>query len=468
MFEQQWKWAGAALIAASFGAMPLWAANRQPAEQPPSSFTSPQYVDSKGCIFIRAGSGGAVTWIPRMNRGREQVCGASPSLAGRSTTTASAATVRTPTANTNYGTSATEVRMLPPRITYRPETTPSPQNAAPQVAPQVIVTNGNRSPAGSGVILTGGQQQQRYVTSAPAPTTRYGATAPVRVASGGQGPVGGCGASAISSQYMNPTRRADVRCGPQAVHPADAWRAGGAGRMAVSGSARGSTYGAPFEAVNANPNVPQGYRAAWDDGRLNPNRGPQGYGASSGGDRVLMWTSTAPFRLIDVSTGQDVTAQYPQIAPPSSVRGAGGRYASGWGQTGLSNSYTSTMSSRGAVAQSESRARVTAASVGQSGAGAGRAVSRSIAGQPDPRGVPVAVGVGHRFVQVGAYTNPARAQQALQVLSGLGLPVARSMATRDGQAAQKVLAGPFNSAQALGEALYRARQAGFSGAITQR
>jgi hypothetical protein len=51
-----------------------------PAEFPPASFRSDQYVDSRGCVFIRAGISGNVTWVPRVNRGRKQLCGYTPSL----------------------------------------------------------------------------------------------------------------------------------------------------------------------------------------------------------------------------------------------------------------------------------------------------------------------------------------------------------------------------------------------------
>lgn len=46
-----------------------------PAEMPPESFAGQQYVDSRGCLFVRAGSGGETLWVPRVSRGGEPICG---------------------------------------------------------------------------------------------------------------------------------------------------------------------------------------------------------------------------------------------------------------------------------------------------------------------------------------------------------------------------------------------------------
>ncbi|MDO5603520.1 MAG: hypothetical protein Q4G25_00020 [Paracoccus sp. (in: a-proteobacteria)] len=50
----------------------VWAG---PAELPPPDFTSAQYIDSKGCVFLRQGRG----WTARLDAGGAPVCGFPPS-----------------------------------------------------------------------------------------------------------------------------------------------------------------------------------------------------------------------------------------------------------------------------------------------------------------------------------------------------------------------------------------------------
>lgn len=51
-----------------------------PAEVPPETFTQKQYVDSRGCVYVRAGYNGKSTWVPRVTASRLQMCGFDPTF----------------------------------------------------------------------------------------------------------------------------------------------------------------------------------------------------------------------------------------------------------------------------------------------------------------------------------------------------------------------------------------------------
>lgn len=454
------------------------ARNTGPAETPPASFKGNQYVDSKGCVYIRAGVDGNVSWVPRVSRSRKVVCGLSPSL-GASAGTAVAAAPK-PAAPVVIG--ANSVSPKSPAAVAAPAVRAAPRTVASVLAPKPVQTVASKpaprvvarpqvqrvnipQPAGvaapqrpvqSARVQAPAVQrvQPRVIRVAPQTAT----TQPRRVAV--QPRVAGSqtcrGASAISQQYIG-RAGLPVRCGPQA----------GSLVTTRAGNVKSGTFRSPNGQVmaNVNPNArvvprhvyeqqqaarvttptPQGYRKAWTDDRLNPNRANQTLAGKAQTD--LVWSQTVPRRLIVRSTGRDVTRSFPGLLYPYTSQAEQAQALRNGAQI-----QRRVISSKGTAAPRKQVATKQRA-------------TRVVKQAPAPRKQVQAA--GKRFVQVGTFGVASNAQNTAQRLQRMGLPVRIGKFTRGGKQMRIVLAGPFGSSSHTSGALTALRNAGFRDAFAR-
>ena len=424
-------------LGAAVTAGTMASAQALPAEFPPADYTGTQYVDSNGCAFVRAGMSGAVNWVPRIDRARNQLCNFQPTFAQapepEPAAPAEAAPVVTPrTAPVVAAAPAPRAAPAAPRaapVVRAPApvvATPAPR-PAPVVAPAPARITLAQACDGRFGVQPGfvSAQTGQPIDCGPDPRASVRgpvpAAAPVnaplrmtlaeacsRVAAGeilvtpagnpiscpqtaarvvAQAPVAtlGCSVPQLAAEQRLP-----VRCGPQAASPSgltatlpSAGRSQVVARAATSPAttrvAPKPLFGTsvprsnPVGLVGAPITVPRGYAEVWDDGRLNPHRG-------------------LPAAQARVSTRT--------VAPQAT---------------------------------------------------------------PVPRATAAPAVRGHRYVQVGSFADPANASRLIARLQAAGLPAASG---RSG-GLKVVAAGPFASAADLSRALQIVRGMGFSDAYTR-
>lgn len=181
----------AAIVAAAMAGIPAGAQGLDgPKEPPPAGFTGNQYVDSAGCVFIRAGVGGQTTWVARVNRDRKLVCGYEPTVAPESATAeaeAGEAIPAEPVATAGVSVAETEVPLPVPAAMPAqaakpiPAAKPAPvrrRAAVPLAKGPVRLVRAAPVTASATLCLERIDAAQRYLLSDGRRVTQCGGTAP--------------------------------------------------------------------------------------------------------------------------------------------------------------------------------------------------------------------------------------------------------------------------------------------------
>lgn len=406
-----------------------------PAELPPAGFKGQMFVDSRGCIFLRAGYGGTTNWVARVSRDRKPLCGYPstmatlgkplPAVMDEPQVKTAAAPTPAPAPSVALRAPMNTVASLTTAPTIRMMAAPTPNTVARTYAAAPVVMQPQAVPA--------------QVLVAQAPLRR----APVVVQQRQAGPAAGqigCFTSAPVPRVMNLagggqavmcTRGDGTLDGMRApiynkVAMGEGNRVGAGlyntpGSVASRGVISANQLGISDIATVVHPPaqvapivVPKGYKLAWSDDRLNPNRARGSALGQAQQDQV--WTRDVPATLV---------ADQP-----------------------VQNTRRVVVSSQSVQALPVQKRRVTASTM--------TAPRAPVAKQP---------AAGTFYIQVGTFGVASNAEGTKARLRAAGMPVGFSHISKGGKALQIVFAGPFGDSGAAQSALGAVRGAGFGDAF---
>lgn len=398
--------------------LPLYAQGKgdeqAPAELPPASFQGNQFVDSRGCVFLRATVDGNVRWVPQVDRDRELICRQTPTVFAGADSITSPPTEHV-TVETAPVSQPETVRVntanAPPTVSAHSNapaqgaTRPTPKSVAkPSTASGQSVFKTSKLPVPTTTTNEASPDQRRAgATPSPAP--------PLTVLKNRDSPSDTSRAVVPTEPVKHSDVTLQTRVVPQHIYDK--------------------------RIRETTQSIPKGYRPAWDDGRLNPRRAEQ---SLEGIARTRMkWTDTVPRRLIDQNTGQDVTTTVPLVYPYTDVETQ--RHSLGT---------VKIVQRDGQIVKQVTRNKKS-----------GTANSIASTGSTDTATQATA---SRLYVQVGVYAVSNNADAAAQRLTRAGLPARFGTLKRDRKSYRMVLSGPFTNSSEAKHALRQVRAAGFSDA----
>ncbi|MGZ9811923.1 SPOR domain-containing protein [Pseudoroseicyclus sp. H15] len=484
----------------ALGASPaaLMAQDFIPAEFPPANYTGNQYVDSEGCAFIRAGIGGALEWVPRLNPRRQKLCGFVPTfdspqpagiapgqpegffgLPGLEESPGSvpaAAPAQT----------APAPAPTPVAAPLSPAITPMPEADEPRRMTLAMACEGRSGVQANMILASTGEPVDCGSASLPAPTMLVPAMAPIAPTPAAAPAVEmpalrrltvaqACAEVADGRLLINQATGAPIMCPTPApapvmvatapapaapVYPTIPAPAGQPAPVTVAAQAQttvvvqGAPAPLPAALAAACPSGSFSYDAFLTGGGGLPVRcGPQaqsphnaGSGvAAAGGGAGTLSTFGAP-----APVSNPVVGQVPSTPPAG--------YERVW-DDGRINFYRGLPTTTQVVVAPQGAAHLSTSSAPPAQVAApAPAPVQPVSAQP---------AVSGRYVQVGTYGDPANAQRAVARLAAMGLPVGVMQVNSGGRTLQAVAAGPFSSSSALQGALGAARSAGYGDAYVR-
>jgi len=289
-----------------------------PRELPPSSFQGQQFVDSRGCVFLKAGYGGQVNWVPRVNSSRKALCGFPPTFGQVVIEMADEAA---PAPRVVLAEPAPRVVAVAPRVAARPAPAIDPATYVPAPVAGVRVAVPapyvDRAPVRTFEVASSGPGPGKIGCFTSAPVAEV-----VRLRNGGSAVVCTKGDGGLSG-WRSPIYARGAGVGAALTDPV--------ARVAVDparvtdGRHAGKTHGrethAAFDA-GAIPTPPKGYKLAWTDDRLNPNRGKGTAQGNAEQDRV--WTRKVPYTLVADQPRTKRQVIVSTKSEPASAKASGG------------------------------------------------------------------------------------------------------------------------------------------------